>query len=237
MLLATDLDGTFLGGDISDKEILYESIHNAEDLTLVFVTGRGQESVLSLYEEEELLPMPAYMICDVGATVLDGYTLQPVEPIQTKITENWPGSDFIRNEFAVIKGLKLQPVPQNNRCSYYYNHETDLVELEHLAKKLGVELIISAGKYVDILPKGVNKGSTLKALMQLLAIDAEKILVAGDTFNDLSLFNSGYNAVVVGNAEPGVFEATTNNPRIYHAKAAGAGGILEAIQYFEGFNL
>lgn len=237
MLLATDLDGTFLGGDISEKEILYEGIHNAEDFTLVFVTGRGLESVLSLYEEEELLPMPAYIICDVGATVLDGYTLQPVEPIQKTITANWPGRDFIQNEFAVIKGLTMQPVPQNNRCSYYYARETDFVALEQLAKKLDVELIISAGKFVDILPRAVNKGSTLKALMQQLGINEENILVAGDTFNDLALFQSGYKAVVVGNAEPGVFEATTNNPEIYHAKAPGAGGILEAIQYFEGLSL
>lgn len=237
MLLATDLDGTFLGGDALHKQQLYQRITEASDFILVFVTGRGLQSVLSLYDEDDLLPMPAYMICDVGATVIDGYTLQHVEPIQTSINNKWPGNDVIQKEFLTVEGLTAQPVPQNNRCSFYYNINTDMAALEHVAKKLNVELIVSAGKFVDVLPHGVNKGTTLKALVQQLNTDSNSVMVAGDTFNDLALFNSGYKAVVVGNAEPGVFEATVNNPQIYHATAAGAGGILEAIQYFDGLVL
>ena len=61
---------------------------------------------------------------------------------------------------------------------------------------------------------------------------AGNILVAGDTFNDLSLFAAGYKGVVVGNAEPGLLQATADWHAIYQAREEGAGGILEAIQYF-----
>ena len=41
MLLATDLDGTFLGGKSLHKQLLYQFIRDQQDIRLVFVTGRG----------------------------------------------------------------------------------------------------------------------------------------------------------------------------------------------------
>ncbi len=48
MLLATDLDGTFLGGRQSDRMRLYRFLPRQPEVTLVFVTGRGFEHVLPL---------------------------------------------------------------------------------------------------------------------------------------------------------------------------------------------
>lgn len=235
MLLATDLDGTFLGGDISDRKKLYEGISRSNDITLVFVTGRGLQSVLSLYERDLLLPKADYIICDVGATIVDGKNLRPVETIQQNITAKWPGRMFILKELEKIDGLTLQNVPQHNRCSFFFNEHTDIKTLNNLATRLNVELILSAGKFADVLPPGVNKGSTFTALAKQLGLDENTILLAGDTFNDLALFNSGYKSVVVGNAEPGLTAATAGNSSIYQAKATGAGGILEAMQHFKVF--
>jgi hydroxymethylpyrimidine pyrophosphatase-like HAD family hydrolase len=86
-----------------------------------------------------------------------------------------------------------------------------------------------------VLPKGVNKGSTLKQYITLINYPTDKVLVAGDTLNDLSLFKTGYKAVVVGNSEAGLIKTTKNNARIYHAKNEGAGGILEAMKHFSEF--
>ena len=80
MILATDLDGTFLGGTAQHKEHLYKTIRENDDFRLIFVTGRGVESVLPLLSDP-VIPRPDYIICDVGATVLDGHTLRPVQPI------------------------------------------------------------------------------------------------------------------------------------------------------------
>ena len=44
MLLATDLDGTFLAGDSQSKTTLYQLISSHPEIDLVFVTGRGIES-------------------------------------------------------------------------------------------------------------------------------------------------------------------------------------------------
>ena len=44
MLLATDLDGTFLGGTQETRQQLYQLIAVHPDIDLIFVTGRGLES-------------------------------------------------------------------------------------------------------------------------------------------------------------------------------------------------
>lgn len=233
MLLATDLDGTFLGGNEADKEHLYQLINNSPQITLVFVTGRGLQSVLSLFEQNNLLPQPAYIICDVGATIVNGVTLQPVEPIQNEINQQWPGKNDILQKLSVVKGLEPQQVPQHNRCSFFYNEQTDFELLQQIVAVMPVAMIVSAGKYVDILPKGVNKGTTLMALVHQLRFDVEKVLTAGDSFNDLDLFSTGYKSVVVANAEPGLTAATAPHLNVYRAAAEGTGGIWEGITYFD----
>ena len=73
MLLATDLDGTFLAGDPDSRLKLYQLVVSHPEIQLVFVTGRGLESVLPLLSDPTL-PQPDYIICDVGGTVVDGRT-------------------------------------------------------------------------------------------------------------------------------------------------------------------
>lgn len=234
MLLATDLDGTFLDGDDACKKELY-SLMKQPGIMLVFVTGRGLQSVLSLFDQETLLPAPHYIICDVGATVVHGKTLQPVQPLQSLIENKWPGNDKVLQNFSTIKGLSLQPVPQNRRCAFFYNHMvTNLDEIHKASAAIGCDAIVSAEKYIDVLPSGINKGTTLQQLMQLMQIESKRILVAGDTMNDLAMYETGYNAVVVGNAEEKLLQATKAAPHIYHASLHGCGGILQALRHFPG---
>ena len=231
MLLATDLDGTFLGGTSVQKEQLYRSITGNKAIQLVFVSGRGLNSILPLFNEP-LMPKPGFIICDVGATVVNGNTLEAIEPIQSLIEERWPGEEMVSGLLTGVKGLVPQNVPQQRRCSYFFNEHTDIDDLKYRVEQLDCDLLFSAGKFVDVLPRGINKGYTLQMLAKQCHFPLEEILVAGDTFNDLSLFAAGYKGVVVGNAEPGLLQATADWHAIYQAREEGAGGILEAIQYF-----
>ena len=94
MLLATDLDGTFLAGDTEERHQLYQLIARHPDIQLVFVTGRGLETVLPLLSDPSI-PQPDYIICDVGATVCDGHTRQAVQPLQSQIEGRWPGEQAV----------------------------------------------------------------------------------------------------------------------------------------------
>lgn len=231
MLLATDLDGTFLGGKTIDKLKLYRLIREEQNIRLVFVTGRGMETVLPLLNDS-IIPNPDFIICDVGATLLNGRTLELVQPLQSQIEKRWPGALAIKKKLQKVKGLQYQPVPQQRRCSYYFDETTDVEKVRDLVSEFGCDVLLSAGRYLDVLPGGVNKGYTLKQLVHIMSQDEDLVLVAGDTLNDLSLFQTGYKGVVVGGSEKALCEATKDIPTVYQAVKQGAGGILEAIRHF-----
>lgn len=231
MLLATDLDGTFLGGSEEDKAQLYRHIHADNSITLIFVTGRGLDRILPLFEDERL-PRPHYIIGDVGATVVHGSTLAPVQPLQDDIAAKWPGEDIIRQQLQQVKGLVYQEVPQQRRCSFFYSPETDIAAAIHIITDLGCDFIQSAGKYLDVLPRGVNKGETLRQLVEVLNYPPDDILVAGDTMNDRSLYDLGFKGVVVGGAEAALLGYTGELRHVMQSQRPGAGGITEAIEAF-----
>jgi len=228
MILATDLDGTFLGGKSLHKQKLYRLIRKNKAISLVFVTGRGLESVIPILNDP-IIPNPDYIICDVGATIVNGHTLEPVELLQNEIEKKWPGRRKVIECLADLDGLQYQEVPQQRRCSFFTNDPGLIQEVTNRVNKLGCDVIFSANKFLDILPKNVNKGSTLINLVKFLKADAETVLVAGDTLNDLTMYECGYKGVVVGNAEQRLLEATSDIAETYHAELEGAGGILEAM--------
>jgi HAD superfamily hydrolase (TIGR01484 family) len=235
LLLATDLDGTFLGGTNAHKQQLYRLIQETPGLKLIFVTGRGLGTVMPLLHDKEI-PTPDYIICDVGATVLNGKTLEPIQPLQSQIEKKWPGSTLVRQKLKQVKGLRYQEVPQNRRCSFFLDLQTDVIHLNEVAIDLGCDVLISAGKFIDVLPHGVNKGSTLTKLIGFLNLSPGNILVAGDTMNDLSLYETGYKGVVVGEAEELLLDAVSGFKSVYIAEESGAGGILEAMANDAGFH-
>ena len=236
MLLATDLDGTFLGGSLSKKRKLYRLIRNQSAIQLVFVTGRGIETVLPLLHDPTI-PIPHYIISDVGATVVDGLTLEPIAAIQSDIEQRWPDEHLLKQQLTSIPGIQPQEVPQQRRCSFYYDDSVDLEAVREIAGRHQCDVLLSAGKYLDILPGGVNKGTTLKKLIKAIGFPEDHVLVAGDTYNDYALFETGYKGVAVGKSEPALLEAVAHMDNVFQATQEGAGGILEALQHFEPFRV
>lgn len=232
MILATDLDGTFLGGISLHKQQLYRLLRKNTSIIVVFVTGRGLETVIPILNDP-IIPNPDYIICDVGATIVNGHTLEAVQSLQHDIEKNWPGPLAIRECLADIPGLHYQDVPQQRRCSFYLDKDDFLPEIAERAAAFDCDVIYSANKFLDVLPRGVNKGTTLQNLLRFLKADPESVLVAGDTLNDLSMYQQGFNGVVVGNAEPALMDATAGMHQVYHAAIHGAGGILESLHRFD----
>lgn len=230
-VLATDLDGTFLGGTDAGRARLTRFFRDDPDRTLLFVTGRSSKSVTQLVGQG-VLPQPDAMICDVGSYIAhaDG---RPYEgELLTDIRDAWADrSDAVRAAFAGLKGLRLQDYYGPYRVSYYFDSPDVLAEAMARAESLGCDGLVSDNKYFDVLPKGVNKGSTLKRLMQEWGVPEEQVLVAGDTLNDLAMIASGLPAVAVGNSEAGLLERLPPSERIYRARAHGTEGILEALSH------
>jgi glucosylglycerol-phosphate synthase len=233
LFLATDLDGTFLGGRQADRLALYRLLRDNLEIRLTFVTGRGVETVFPLLSDP-LIPDPEFIVADVGATVVHGDGLQPVQPVQWEIDQRWIGTEPVVRALAGLAGVERQRVPQERRCSFFLDDPSLVDEVRRRLVHLECDVLFSAGRYLDVLPKGVSKGSTLRRLAEHLHVEPDEVLVAGDTLNDESLFTEGFRGVVVGHAEPALREATARLPAVLQAEAPGAGGILEAVRALEG---
>ncbi|MBL4822374.1 MAG: HAD hydrolase family protein, partial [Colwellia sp.] len=105
-------------------------------------------------------------------------------------------------------GLTRQDVPQERRCSYFCEEGAVTEELSEIAATLNCDVLYSAGLYLDFLPKGINKGATLTALINHLELNSEDVMVAGDTLNDLSMYEHDFIGVCVGESEAGLLGAT-----------------------------
>lgn len=234
MILATDLDGTFLGGSDTDRARLYDWIRAAGPAVgLIFVTGRDPAFIAELCAGG--VPAPSHVIGDVGTTIarFEGGEVRPIPVLEAEIAARWDGrSDEIRALLADVPGLREQETPFRYRLSYHY--EDGLFRPEDMVpvRALGFDVLISHGCFVDVLPPGVSKGPSLLRLLDHLSLPAERVLVAGDTLNDLSMFETGLHGAVVGGAEAELLAATAALPRARHCTAPGAAGIIEAIHAF-----
>jgi len=231
LVLATDLDGTFLGGAEDERRRLYHMIDaRRDDVLLIFVTGRDLPFIRELCGDGNV-PFPDYVIGDVGTTIAAGQELEPLEALEADIATAWNDrGEEVRRMLADQPGLRLQATPFRYRVSYDY--APDAFDHSLLAKieAAGFDVLISAGRFLDVLPPGVAKGPTLLRLIDHLALDRDRVLVAGDTLNDLSLFETGLRGVAVGNSEPALKRRLEDHEFVYHSRGFGAAGILEAME-------
>lgn len=231
LVLATDLDGTFLGGSPEDRAALYDLVRRrAHEVRLIFVTGRDPGFIADLCADGTV-PAPEFVIGDVGTTIgqFRNGAVMPDARLEAPIKRRWAGvPELVRTRLAGVRGLWLQPAPFRHRLSYQYDDRFQPESLRVL-DGLEVDIVISHGCFVDILPRGISKGPSLLRLLAELKLPRDRVLVAGDTLNDLSMFETGLRGAVVGGAEAELLTATGPMPAAHHCTRIGAGGILEAI--------
>ncbi|MBX2834435.1 MAG: glucosylglycerol-phosphate synthase [Micavibrio sp.] len=228
------MDGTFLESENPQNDALYQFLHNNPDIVVIFNTGRNIELILPILDEM-CIPNPHFIIGDVGASVLHGKTLDPVQPIQSQISNRWidalnsikPYRDELEEK------MERQDQPQERRLSYYVKNADALPhDLVEKLKECDCDVLHSNTIYFDILAKDVNKGSSLSRLIEQLEIPKHKVMVAGDTMNDFAMYQYGFNGVVLQNAEDAVKEAAKDLPNAYFSDKPGTDGILEAMVHF-----
>lgn len=235
-ILATDLDGTFLGGDETDRLELYHFLKtHSEDVVLVFVSGRDIPFIQRIIETPGM-PRPDYIIGDVGTTIVDGTDFKPVAQVQDWVDGIWGGAnERIRKLLQNEPGLELQPGEFDRRVSYYFEPELLKDSARQKVEQAGFDVIQSAEMYFDVMPKGVSKGPALLKLIDAMGWDRDRVMVAGDTLNDLSMFETGLKGVAVGNSEAKLVAMLDRLPNTYLSRAPGCAGIADAARHF-GFS-
>ncbi|MBM5791103.1 MAG: alpha,alpha-trehalose-phosphate synthase [Cyanobacteria bacterium M_surface_10_m1_298] len=239
LVLVTDLDGTLLGGASEERRSFYRWLAQQRERVLhVFCTGRDLGAIAAVLQEDEPLGLsaPHLVIGDVGCTVACGASLLPVPLAVDPIEARWKELEApLRALLQGQPGLELQPCSSNRRLAYYVDLERFNPGLIDQLEAAGASCVLSDDRYFDVLPAGVNKGATLLSLLEWLEADHATVVTAGDTLNDLAMFETGLNGVMVGNAEPALVSHLPRLPSVYRAQAPGCAGIAEGLRHF-GFD-
>jgi len=237
MVLATDLDGTFLGGSDADRDRLYDWVrrHRAT-VGLIFVTGRDPAFIEDLCASGRV-PWPEYVVGDVGTTIAhvdQERGLSPIPALEADIASAWGDrGESVRAQLDGHPGLTLQPTEFRYRVSYDMDPDRFDDSAAGIVEALGADALISDSRFFDVLPRGISKGPSLLRLVDHLRVARSRVLAAGDTLNDLSMLVAGTPAVAVGGAEDALLNGLPEAGHIHRATAIGAAGILEAIEVFD----
>ena len=236
LVLVTDLDGTLMEGSLPTRRRLYGWLASQRHRVLqVFSTGRDLSSVARLLAKEAALGLhpPHLVIGDVGCTVACGASLTPTPLALVPIEALWHGrAERVLPLLAGLPGLSAKPLSTDRRLAYGIDpRRLDRSRLPAIEAH-GVDCLVSGDKYLDVLPAGVNKGSTLLGLLEWLELEPALVVTAGDSLNDLAMFETGLQSVMVGNAEPCLVRALPGLSRTYRAGGHGCEGLLEGLRHF-----
>jgi len=236
LVLATDLDGTFLGGTDDERARFYGWIESNRDrVGLIFVTGRDPGFINKLTKRDGV-PRPDYVVADVGTTVASvdpNHVISPIATLEQEIAAAWGNATAtVQHALREIRGLKLQSTGFRHRMSFDMDPTLFDPRAVEIIDALGLDALVSDNRFFDVLPKGVSKGPTLLRLLDHLGVSTKKTLVAGDTLNDLSMLELGLPAVAVGGSEPALIERVADLDHLHVADGHGVAGIAEAILKF-----
>ncbi len=106
--------------------------------------------------------------------------------------------EFFSDNLDFLKGQEIVKVLYvNTDYSYLKKIEEDLKDVTQ-----DLDVSYSSNRYIEFNQKGVNKGSGLLFLAELLGIKPEETIAVGDNFNDLSMIQAAGLGVGVNNTVP-----------------------------------
>jgi hydroxymethylpyrimidine pyrophosphatase-like HAD family hydrolase len=157
-----------------------------------------------------------------------------VEQLQTPIIQKWMnGNALLKNLLSTEDGIQLQPLDTPYRVAYYYDPKYLKEETLQKINAAGYDYILSCEAYLDIVPKSVNKGSTLLNLLDALSLNHESVITCGDSLNDLSLFQTGLKSIAVGNSEPKLINQVKTLANVFQSTQPWLYGIIEGLIFYK----
>ncbi len=240
-LIVSDIDNTLLGDEDSLNE--FKKILSSENNKPGFAvaTGRTVDSAINILKENNIMT-PDVIISSVGSEIYYNFKEDLIysKGWDAHICHYWH-----RNKIEdVLKRFRFL-TPQEEftqrkyKISYFMEENPDHLQKVKdtlIKNRLKTTVIFSHGRFLDILPYRASKGKAIRYLAYRWNIPYEHILVAGDSGNDEEMLKGELLGVVVSNHSREL-EGLKGGKRIYFARRAFAGGIIDGIKHYEFLNM
>ncbi|MDH5473346.1 MAG: HAD-IIB family hydrolase [Gammaproteobacteria bacterium] len=236
----SDLDQNLLGVPTSLPVFIKVLKDNKKCATFGIATGRRLDSALKELKRFAI-PQPDVLITSLGTEIYYAPNLTRDKAWAEHIDYLWkPG--VVRRILSELPGLKLQPRSEQSafKVSYYIDPNKsptvdEIIRLLHQHDQT-VNVFLSFGQYLDIVPVRASKGFALRWYANQWDIPLEHILAAGGSGTDEDMMRGNTLAVVVSNRHNEELSDLTDLERVYFARQAGAAGIVEAIEHYDFFD-
>lgn len=230
-LLVSDIDDTLTGDAAALTELADAMERGAKHLIFAVNSSRPAVSVAATIAEEFPANLvPAAMITALGTEISVGGT--PLPLWQTRFS-GWP----YHRVFETL--AKLGHAPHDNtyqtehKISFAVRGERAQADARRALLEAGIECeIIASGRDdFDVIPKGAGKAAATLFLAENFGVERSRLVVAGDSGNDLSMFLAARHRIAVGNARRELIDALEPGA-FYHARKAHAAGVREGLVHF-----
>lgn len=231
LLICTDLDRTLIpNGPQSESAGAREhfaTLVARPEVTLTYVTGRHRALVEKAIVHY-LLPMPDFVVGDVGTTIYHVGQEQDwlrQTTWEAEIAGDWAGRTHadLKSLLQDLKDLRLQEWAKQNdyKLSYYVPLYSDRDSLSTVIQQRLQEVEINARLIwsvdepagiglLDVLPARASKYHALEALMKRYDFSYDDMVFCGDSGNDIEVLASPIPAVLVANSQPEIQQQATS---------------------------
>lgn len=226
LLICTDLDRTLIPNgeqpESPEARSLFRQLVSNPQITLVYVTGRDRVLIQEAIAEYEL-PMPNFVIADVGSTIYEIKNNQwlRLTDWDEQISVDWQHKtqpDLVPF-FVNFDQIKLQEITKQglHKLSYYVSLEAEIepiiikIRSKLETEKIQANIIWSIDEkaqigLLDILPISANKYHAIVYLMKNRNFTLDNTVFSGDSGNDLDVLMSPIKSILVANAHLAVKE-------------------------------
>jgi sucrose-6F-phosphate phosphohydrolase len=229
-LLVSDVDDTLTGDDVALAALGEALLQHRHDVRVVLNSSRPAPSIARTRATvfPPGFPVDA-VITALGTEIAVG---EVVLPEWSARFVDWPGDAIFRAVAAMGHRPHDAEFQTSLKVSFSVAPEArQQVGAALLAQGLPCRIIFSGSSDLDIIPPGAGKDAAALFLAVYLGIPEGRLVVAGDSGNDLAMFAVASQAIAVGNARGELIAQMPVN-HSYHATGRFAAGVLEGLVHF-----
>jgi sucrose-phosphate synthase len=241
-LVVSDIDNTLLvddhispgqRGDEAALMQLKQELEAKPRILFGVASGRSLTLVQSVMARYPNLPVPEFLIVDVGSQIYwrDGENYISDDDFQSHIRYGW-NRTLLSAKLGGLSFLEYQEAEKQKpmKLCFYTREGFDLALVQEALEGLPCTILYSHGEFLDILPERASKAQAISFVAKKLGVGVGAIAAAGDSGNDCDMLEA-FKGIIVGNHAPEL-EVLRNCPEVFFASRNDAAGVLEGLRHY-----